>query len=31
MLLFKPLSKANCVVRDVNSDVNKCNTECKST
>ena len=28
---FKPLSKANCVVKDVNSDVNKCNTECKST
>ena len=28
---FKPLSKANCVVKDCNSDVNKCNTECKST
>ena len=28
---FKPLFKANCVVKDVNFDVNKCNTECKST
>ena len=27
----KLLSKANCVVKNVNSDVNKCNTECKST
>ena len=25
------LSTANCVVKYCNSDVNKCNTECKST
>ena len=27
----KLLSKANCLVKDCNSDVNKCNTECKPT
>ena len=27
----KPLSKENCVVKDCNSDVKKCNTECRST
>ena len=24
-------SKAHCLVKDCNSDVNKCNTECKPT
>ena len=27
----KLLSKANCLVKDCHSDVNKCNTGCKPT
>ena len=30
-MLQQPLSKANFVVKNVNSDVNKCNTYCKLT
>ena len=30
-MLQQPLSKANCVVKDCNSDIKKCDAECRFT